>query len=334
MRTAGWRRTGPPGSGRCRRRTGLPRWRSARRCTNLAGHAHRRVSAPNQVANVVVTTKVIEAAARTRLRRSFGRGRGGKQVDLDPRARSPGRQGPECHETEHRRKTISVTFMDLERTFSQAIEVAGTQPMRRANYPRAWQHQPHGERPDGHPAEPPPQGGAASSRLVRCCSLMQGAPAGRARLVGSPGAASAWCEHGRGSAGSSWSVARRLVPELALSRARQPTCSFIQRSRKGLRGAPQVQLRVELAPQAFDVEQGLLQQHELGLDLDIEAARGLEQPHQHQAQRDVLQRPVEVRLAAPRGSRLPARRRGCRAAPSPTRGAARPPACSRAGRTR
>jgi len=41
-------------------------------------------------------------------------------------------------------------------------------------------------------------------------------------------------------------------------------------------GAPQIQFGVELTAQAFDVEQGFLQQHELRLNLDIEAARGLE----------------------------------------------------------
>src|SRR5438105_1643589 len=64
-----------------------------------------------------------------------------------------------------------------------------------------------------------------------------------------------------------------------------------------LGGVPQVQVGVELAPEPFDIEQRLLQQHELRLDLDVEAARGLEQPQQHLAERDVLQRPVEVRLA-------------------------------------
>src|SRR6266403_5756984 len=43
--------------------------------------------------------------------------------------------------------------------------------------------------------------------------------------------------------------------------------------------------------------QRLLQQHELRLDLDVEPPRRLEQLHQHAAERDVLQRPVEDRLA-------------------------------------
>ena len=66
----------------------------------------------------------------------------------------------------------------------------------------------------------------------------------------------------------------------------------------GLRRDPQVQVGVELAAQTLDVEQRLLQQHQLGLDLDVEAARRLEEAHQHDAQRDLAQRPVEHRLAA------------------------------------
>src|SRR5438045_7357439 len=46
---------------------------------------------------------------------------------------------------------------------------------------------------------------------------------------------------------------------------------------KRCRRGPQVEVRIELASQAFDVEQGLLQHDELRLDLDVEAARGLEQ---------------------------------------------------------
>ena len=66
---------------------------------------------------------------------------------------------------------------------------------------------------------------------------------------------------------------------------------------KRLRGHPQVEVGIELAAEAFDVEQRLLQQHELRLDLDVEPARRAEQLHQHLAERDLLQRPVEDRLA-------------------------------------
>ncbi|MCY1379261.1 hypothetical protein D9M69_669650 [compost metagenome] len=39
---------------------------------------------------------------------------------------------------------------------------------------------------------------------------------------------------------------------------------------EGLGGVPQIQLRVQVAAQTFDVEQGLLQQHQLRLDLHME----------------------------------------------------------------
>ena len=48
--------------------------------------------------------------------------------------------------------------------------------------------------------------------------------------------------------------------------------------------APQIQLWVEFTPQAFDVEQGFLQQYQLGLYLHVEAARRLKQAHEHHAQ--------------------------------------------------
>jgi hypothetical protein len=66
----------------------------------------------------------------------------------------------------------------------------------------------------------------------------------------------------------------------------------------GLGGLPQVEVGIELAAQAFDVEQRLLQQHQLRLHFHVEAARGLEQAQQHLAERDVLQRTVEDRFAA------------------------------------
>ncbi|MNV77517.1 hypothetical protein D3C71_1709430 [compost metagenome] len=68
--------------------------------------------------------------------------------------------------------------------------------------------------------------------------------------------------------------------------------------------APQVELRVKLAAQALDVEQRFLQQHQLGLDLHLKAARCLEQPHEHHSQRDFLERPVEIRLAHRANGRL------------------------------
>ena len=62
-------------------------------------------------------------------------------------------------------------------------------------------------------------------------------------------------------------------------------------------GVPQIQIRIQVAPEAFDIEQGLLQQHQLRLNFNVEPARGLEQAHQHQSQGNLLERPVEVRFA-------------------------------------
>ncbi len=65
-----------------------------------------------------------------------------------------------------------------------------------------------------------------------------------------------------------------------------------------LGGLPQIQVRIELAAQALDVEQRLLQQHQLRLHFHVEAARSLEQPHQHEPQRNLAEGAIEVRLAA------------------------------------
>src|SRR4029079_2416947 len=64
-----------------------------------------------------------------------------------------------------------------------------------------------------------------------------------------------------------------------------------------LRRHPQIEVGVELAAQPFHVQQRLLQQHELRLDLDVEAARSAEELHENLAERDLLERPVEDRLA-------------------------------------
>ncbi|MCY1363280.1 hypothetical protein D9M69_500350 [compost metagenome] len=48
-----------------------------------------------------------------------------------------------------------------------------------------------------------------------------------------------------------------------------------------LSGVPQIEVRVQLAAQAFDVQQGFLQQDQLRLHFHVEAARSLEQAHQH-----------------------------------------------------
>ena len=47
-------------------------------------------------------------------------------------------------------------------------------------------------------------------------------------------------------------------------------------------------LGVEIATQALDVEQGLLQQHQLWLDFHVEAPGGLEQAHQHLAEGNIF----------------------------------------------
>ena len=65
----------------------------------------------------------------------------------------------------------------------------------------------------------------------------------------------------------------------------------------GLGGLPQIEFGIELQAQTFDVEQSLLQQHQLRLDLDAETARGLEQAQQHLAERNFAQRLVENRFA-------------------------------------
>src|SRR5690606_35198296 len=45
------------------------------------------------------------------------------------------------------------------------------------------------------------------------------------------------------------------------------------------RGFPQVELRIELAAQPFDIEQRLLQQYQLWLYFHVEASRRIEKPH-------------------------------------------------------
>ncbi len=59
------------------------------------------------------------------------------------------------------------------------------------------------------------------------------------------------------------------------------------------RGLPDVELRIEVAAQAFDVEQRLLQQDQLRLDTHVEAACDVEQAQQDGAERDIFERPVE-----------------------------------------
>ena len=60
---------------------------------------------------------------------------------------------------------------------------------------------------------------------------------------------------------------------------------------------PEIEIRIQVAAQALDIQQGLLQQHQLRLNLHVEAARDLEQPQQEMAVGNILQRLVEDRLA-------------------------------------
>ena len=83
---------------------------------------------------------------------------------------------------------------------------------------------------------------------------------------------------------------------LAITRARARALAHpVAQDRQ--RRLPQVELGIELAAEALDVEQRLLQQDQLRLDLHLVAARDLEQVHQHDAEGDVLERLVEDRLA-------------------------------------
>src|SRR3954462_11573488 len=89
---------------------------------------------------------------------------------------------------------------------------------------------------------------------------------------------------------------RRFTPQVAHQPA--PPYLFLHPALEvGLGGAPQVEVGVELAAESLDVEQRLLQHHELRLDLHVEAARSLEQPQQQLAEIDLLQWPREYRLA-------------------------------------
>ena len=90
---------------------------------------------------------------------------------------------------------------------------------------------------------------------------------------------------------------RRLVAHLLREAAHARPARSSQRSRIGCARAPQVEVGIELAAEALDLQQRLLQQHELRLDLHAEAPRDLEEAHQQLAEVDLLQRPVEDRLA-------------------------------------
>jgi hypothetical protein len=71
----------------------------------------------------------------------------------------------------------------------------------------------------------------------------------------------------------------------------------MKRSSGRARRAPQIELRVELAADAFDVHQGLLQQQQLRQDFHMEALRRLEQPQQQVTDGDILHGAIEDRFA-------------------------------------
>ncbi len=86
-------------------------------------------------------------------------------------------------------------------------------------------------------------------------------------------------------------VAHRFQQTLHAAVFRHP--AFEER----LRRFPQIEIRIELASEPLDVEQRLLQQHQLRLHARVEAPRGLEQIEQQAAEGDVLERALEDRFA-------------------------------------
>ena len=134
---------------------------------------------------------------------------------------------------------------------------------------------------------------AKSSRFWRRCSSASRASSSRSADVRS--AVRRSCSR-RGNAWQQCRPARGFVAHAAHDRAPAGLLAH-PALEKGQRGLPQIEVGVELASEALDVEQRLLQQHELRLDLDVEALRGLKEPQQHLAERDLLQRLVEDRFA-------------------------------------
>ena len=62
-------------------------------------------------------------------------------------------------------------------------------------------------------------------------------------------------------------------------------------------GVPQIQIRIQHAPHALDIEQRFLQHHQLRLYRNIELARYIKQTHQHLSERNFRNRPAKIRLA-------------------------------------
>ena len=113
--------------------------------------------------------------------------------------------------------------------------------------------------------------------------------------VAAGGASSRWCSR-RGSSGSALTRYGASASSRRCS-AGKPIWFVHPPLEERLGGDPEVEIGIEHAAERLDRQQRLLQQHELRLDHDVEPARRGEQLHQHAAERDLLQRPVEHRLA-------------------------------------
>src|SRR5579863_3441679 len=160
--------------------------------------------------------------------------------------------------------------------------------------PRRAMHRPEPQ----HPAEQ--QRGAQGENITPACGAAQLGTQSleleqRARPLRRVALALHQSMQRRGRAARRLDEPGRVVAQIAQQVAYADTLAH-PASQDGAGGAPDIQLRIQLAPQALDVEQRLLQQNQLRLDLHIEAARDLEQPQQDAAEGDVLQRPVEDRL--------------------------------------
>ena len=83
---------------------------------------------------------------------------------------------------------------------------------------------------------------------------------------------------------------------------------------EGLGGVPDIDLRIEFAPDAFDAEHRFLQQKQLRLDFQAEGARGAKHIEQKLAERNLAQRLGKNRLRKWREWRFRIRRSACRAA--------------------
>src|SRR3569623_206331 len=113
----------------------------------------------------------------------------------------------------------------------------------------------------------------------------------------------AYCRRARALARRSAPARRRLWRSItaarrgAGSRATRAHLLMHPTFEEGFCRLPLIEVGIKIAAEAFDVEQRLLQQHQLRLHFHVEAARGLEQPQQQLTEGDVLERPLEDGLA-------------------------------------